>query len=289
MKKLLICVLCVLLFAGLTFVGFLIFPKKDNAKPQPPTLSLGVWWWTNSNTDQYLNFAKSMGVNEIYYSNSALDDNTYEFVQKAIKQGFKVYALFGEKEWINDQTELNNLIEKYKVYQATYPNAKLSGIHLDIEPHQFADFSSNTNEYLTKFVQLVKNIVNNNPDITFDFDIPAWFDKNDEAYLVTIGETTKPAYQHIIDIANRTFVMSYRDTAQSAINFAKNELDYAKLQGKKIAICFETGASSEGDNITFFEEGKSALNSEINNLKSLLNQEYMVSVHHIKSWFNLKD
>ncbi len=272
--------------AAVIVFGLIAFRPKEDEKLST-SAPLGVWWWTNDNADLYLDFASANGVDEIYYCDYALDEDTYEFVKKAKAAGIKVFALFGEKEWLNSSAGLEALVEKYRLFLAAHPDARFDGIHLDIEPHQFDDFHQNTNEYLTKLVVLVEKIVAENSDIKFDFDIPAWLDKNEESYNVVLNGVKKPAWQHMIDIASRVFVMSYRDTAVAAIDFAENELLYAAQTGKQIAVCFEN-QSSEGDNVSFAEEGKQALYREIKNLESLLSQDYMVAIHHIKSWYELK-
>lgn len=277
-------------------VSFLSGCKKDNDKnenllPSPKMLNLenplGVWWWDKTLSDKYLSFAKANGVDEIYYCDYTPENDTYEFVKKASQMGIRVYLLLGEKEWLNDSSKLVEKIEAYKAYQQTYSDAKLSGIHLDIEPHQFSDFNSNGNlrkEYILKLISLCYNLSQTYDDITFDYDIPFWFD--DE---VEFNDTTKQAYKFMIDYANRVFVMSYRDTAEKIVSVAQQEIDYAKSLGKQIFVSVEMN-SSEGDNVSFKEEGKEILYRELNWLKDEIDYfNYGVSIHHIKTWQNLKE
>lgn len=281
-----IAVIVVIVVGGLSAL-FLLLPKNEKVVLKT-NASVGVWWWTNENADEYLSFAKENGVDEIYYCDYALDDETYNFVKKATSQGMKVYALFGECEWVLNKQGLDALIEKYKIYQLSHQDAKFSGIHLDVEPHQLENFDNNTNEILTKFVKMAYDVVNENQDITFDFDIPAWFDKDTDDYKVDLNGNTKAAYKHMIDIANRVFVMSYRDSAEQITGFAENELAYAKEKDKQIAVCVEMN-SNEGDNVSFQEESKMVLYEELGKLDELLDQDYMISIHHIKTWFELRD
>lgn len=79
--------------------------------------------------------------------------------------------------------------------------------------------------------------------------------------------------------------MSYRDTKDGILNVAKEELEYANENNKKIILSVET-YSLEGDQVSFYEEGKSVLN---NVLKELEGVSSGVSIHHLKSWYELKD
>lgn len=99
--------------------------------------TLGVWWWHKADSNAYLDFAKENGVDEIYYCDYALNEETANFVKKAKNKGMKVYALWGEKEWIFDKNGYDKLIERFDNYQNTYSNYKLEGIHLDVEPQQY--------------------------------------------------------------------------------------------------------------------------------------------------------
>ena len=267
--------------------------KNEN---NSPVLSLnntlGVWWWTSSSglgldNTSYHQFAKQNGVDEIYYCDYELNSSTASFVKEARNYGMKTYALWGEKEWLLNDENLIKLINDYKDYQTEFPSAQLSGIHLDIEPHQYDDFNASgeiRKSYITRFVKLVKKLNTLYSDITFDYDIPFWL--HDE---ITIDDITKPAYEHIIDSCNRAFVMSYRDTAEKVCSVASEEVAYAKQIGKQIFVSVEM-SSTEGDNVSFAEESKEILYSELNKIKDYINYDnFGVSIHHIKSWQALKE
>ena len=270
---------------GVFLLVLLLFPQKNIV--YKTDLTVGTWWWHRDvDESKYLEFAARNSVNEIYYYQTAFDEKAREFVKKANDKGIKVYVLWGDKNWVVDSSPLETLIERYREYQVLNQDAQFEGIHLDIEPHQFSDFNENSTkreEYLTMFVHLVYNIVNQNSDIKFDFDIPAWFD--DE---ITLYGVSKALYKHVIDIANRVFVMSYRDSAEKIIAFAEDELNYAKEQNKKIFLCVEMN-SEEGDNVSFKEESKIVLYEQLKMLEKIVNQDFGVSIHYIETWYSLKD
>lgn len=260
-----------------------IFRKDDeNNNPQNKDI-MGAWWWNDKlDSDLYLNFAVENGINEIYYCSSEFGEETSKFIASANKLGIDVFWLQGEYEWLDDATPILNKIEKYQKYQNDYPSSKFSGIHLDIEPHQNPDFKNNRESLILKLIELADLLNETYVDISFDYDIPFWFD--DE---ITYNNVTHQAYKHIIDIADRVFVMSYRDTADSIINVASDELKYAQSIGKQIILSVEC-SSDEGDNVSFAEEGRTVLKDELSKIKQGLNDKVGVSIHHIKSFYDMK-
>lgn len=247
-----------------------------------PKQTLGVWWW-NLDYEPYLQFAKNNGVTEIYYCDSRFDENTASFIEKANKQGMKVFWLDGDYRWLRDDSALTNKIERYLIFQQSNPKHNFVGIHLDIEPHQDPAFSTERELLVTDLVELVHKLSQKYPTVKFDYDIPFWLD--DE---ITFNNETLPAYAHIIKRADRTFIMSYRDTAEAIYNTAKDEAEYAVSVDKTLVLGVET-YSEEGDAVSFMEEGKNYMYAELEKLRALAPENFGISVHHIKTWYNLQD
>ena len=284
MKKFLSLFLCfALLLVPLSLTGC-----KDNGNNSPISSARvkGVWWWDKSlNHDTYLNFASEQGINEIYYCDSSLSENTKTFVQKAKSYGMKTYLLAGEYQWLYDDSNLITLIEKYIAYNTTNPEAKLSGIHLDIEPHQAEDFDSNRASLVKSLVTTAKKLKATYPNIEFAYDIPFWFEQDLE-----IDGTTKKEFEWIFGYADKVFVMSYRDSTENIISVADAELEYAKANNKTIFLSVETkDLGEDNDIVTFYEEGFSALTLALSKLDSALPKNAGISIHHIKSLKELND
>ena len=245
--------------------------------------SFGTWWWDkNLDIDTYLEFAKEYNINEIYFCDYSFKNNLSILLPKAYNYNIKVYLLAGEKEWLNDRKGLDNLINNYIEFQNN-SEYKLSGIHLDIEPHQFSDFKNDRYNYLYKLIDLVKTNKELYKDINFDYDIPFWLD--DE---IEYNSITKSAYRHIIDYSTRTFIMSYRDTKEEMIDVSKDEIEYAKDNNKILYLSAET-YSTEGDNVSYLEEGKNYMLDELNKLRDLIPNSFGIAIHNIKSFMELKD
>ncbi len=246
--------------------------------------SFGVWWWDKDlDADTYLNFAIENGVNEIYYCNWSFDEQAKTFLQKCKSQNISVYLLDGNYKWLTDTDKKARLIAKLDAYQSfqNENDVKFDGVHLDIEPHQSPSFESEREELITRLISLANELNSAYPNIHFEYDLPFWLDDEIE-YL----EETKPAYQHIIDVADRVTVMSYRDTAQQIYSVGEDELTYALAQNKRINLSVELGDVGE-DIVSFFEEGKQHFENELATLKSMLDKRVGIVVHHIESWYNL--
>lgn len=290
LSKKIVLLISILIFVSAVIVTviFVVNKKdKDNENndnsSQIKKADFGVWWWNDElDVEKYLNFAAENEITEVYYCDSSLNSDTLNFISLAKQRDMKVYLLAGEKEWLNDKSNLDNLIDKYIDFQ-NQNNSPLSGIHLDIEPHQFDDFDEKREEYILKLISLADYLDKTYNLISFDYDIPFWL--NDE---ILFNFETKPAYEHIIDIANRVFVMSYRDSAEKIYDVAKDELEYAESVNKSLFLCVET-YSTEGDSVSFFEEGKNYMNQELYNLRKKIKEGYGISVHHINTWYDLKD
>ena len=247
--------------------------------------TMGVWWWNSDLGTEYVDFAYNHGINEIYYCDSSFNDDTKNFIDYAKTKGMKVYYLAGEYQWIYDDTNLHNKIDKYLDYQENNPHSKFSGIHLDIEPHQASEWKSGDDSVKTSLVQklvnLIDGIVTTYSDIEFHFDIPFWLD-----HEVVIDGYTKPAYEHIIDMADRVFIMSYRDTAQKIYEVAKDEIIYANSKDKSVVLGIET-FSTEGDSVSFMEEGSDYMYEQIDKLKDMIPLNTGICIHHISTWYDM--
>ena len=243
--------------------------------------TLGVWWWDNRLDSSYLEFAVNNGVDEIYYYTSTFSENNRSFIQSANGYDVSVYWLTGEYTWIENPQDFYSELEKYISFQEN-SESTFSGVHLDVEPHQHPNFEERREEFIGSYISFIYNVTTSFPNISFDLDIPFWLDD-----IITFNGQTKEAYKFLIDYADRTFIMSYRDSAERIFDVAREELEYSSSVNKPIFLGVETGV--EEDVVTFNQESKSYMYSELNKLSSLSNLNFGVSIHHIKTWSELKN
>lgn len=248
--------------------------------PQKPTL--GIWWWDNRlDLNTYLNYAINNNITEIYYYNWKFDDSTLEFVKKCNDNKINIYLLDGDHEWLNDSTELYEKLNNLSLFINEHPDIKITGVHLDIEPHQSATWEDNRHNLIYSLINLANSLKKDFPTINFTYDIPFWFD--DE---IKFNNETKQAYAHMIDIADSITLMSYRDTAEDIYDVSSDEINYALSKNKTINLGIETQDVDE-DIVSFYEEGKDYMNSELNKLRKLIPEDFGISIHHIRSWYDL--
>ncbi|MCF3111567.1 hypothetical protein LL912_22465 [Niabella sp. CC-SYL272] len=267
---------------------------RSGGKPGNPILPginkpLGTWWWSvnKKDWDNYLNFAQQNGVTEIYFSTVDFSETTAGFVDKAASKGIRVFLLAGSYVWISDRTGFINLMSKYTQYQNTVSSSKrFAGIHLDVEPHQDPEFQQRRSEIMQQYIDFVVWVSSQYAAAgNIDFDIPFWLDD-----VVLYKGQNRLLYEAVISEATRVFIMSYRDTAAKMYEVSKEEIAFSTSLTKQIFLGAETAPSAEGDVVSYAEEGKAYMYSELQKLGTLCgNADYGVSIHHITSWYKLKN
>jgi hypothetical protein len=294
-ELLLVC--CLLTIMTLVFSG--CAPDSGSAGdplPSPGIHPLGVWWWHGDliRDPRYLDFAVQNQVDEIYLARPehGVEDFGPEieaFIEGAKTRGIRVYLLLGFAYITYEHPRLREALDLYKDYQARVPeNRRYDGIHLDIEFHadhpHWNEGTAKQAEILAEYLALIVRLRSEMPETPMDIDIPAWFDQ----VLPYKGEE-RPLYRILIDLADRVFVMSYRDTAEAMYGIAREELDYAVSVNKPIMLGAEL-QSEEGDHVSYMEEGRRYLYGQLGLLKGILNYPRAgVSIHHILTWYDLHD
>ena len=253
--------------------------SKENSDNES---TFGLWWWDNRLDSSYLDFACEKGINEIYYYTSSFSEKNSNFIKEANSKGIEVLWLAGKYEWIEDSSDLFLRIDEFLEFQKMSPY-KFKGIHFDIEPHQHPLFEEKRSELLKKFINLTYVLRTDYPNLWIEYDIPLWFDD-----VILFDGTAKPVYEHIIDNASKITIMSYRDSSEEIYKAAEDEIDYALSVGKTLNLGVETGENDD-DIVTFYEEGEVYMYNELSKLKEKLPQNFGIAIHHIKSWYNMKD
>lgn len=86
--------------------------------------------------------------------------------------------------------------------------------------------------------------------------------------------------------------MAYRDTAARMYSDYEAHIEMAELYGKKIVLAAETADEGE-DIVTYFEEGKELMYSELTSLNNQLADrfpadQYGLAIHSMRRWYDLK-
>jgi len=273
--------------------------QEETKQPSQTAISsnntgFGTWLWNPwlivSSKDDILNYLRINGYSELYLQiDSTLDLRYYrDFVSSAASYGINVYALSGDSVWIwqDKRGGFYNFIRWVENYNLSVSESeKFCGIHLDVEPYQNAEWNTARDNVILNYQNFVDEAVLQAARLNLPvvFDIPFWFDEI--YYSNNYGSGNLAPW--VISKTSWTNIMAYRDSSQEIIAIAENEAGYAKNFGKRLVISVETQPSSEGENVTFFEEGLATMYSELSNVKAYFDSKGYTNigfaVHHLAS------
>lgn len=286
-----------MLFAILFALPF--FQNNAYSAYEPAPTSTWIWH-TNEIVDDsagVLDFLESKNVSIVYLQvNPDIANKHYaNFIRQATQKDIQVQALGGSSSWISTRGELrkNVFFQWVAQYEAQAKDDEhFSAIHLDVEPYLASSWKSNYDAAVFSYQQLLFEAkkVATDLQLSFEIDIPFWFDKR--YYANSFGEGTLSEW--LIDLADCVTIMAYRDTAKGRngmIELARSEMEYAEEVGKRVSVGVETERSSEGDFLSFFEEGEAYMNEQL----ILVEKEFFTldsfrgfSIHSMHSWKKLK-
>ena len=261
--------------------------------------SLGAWWWDctyarlHDRAVERLEFLQKNHCTEIYVwfdYQIMTKEEIAEFVRLAAGYGIRVAWLSGDVYWIMPENEyFSDMYADFKAYQEWAPNdAKLYALHLDVEPHQLPGTEDGWQLYATFANNVCSEL--HTDGYRIEWDIPYWTD----TIVVDFGNQVQvPLTKALMNVSDCVTLMSYRDTAHAILECGKEEIEWAKESNCKLILGAETGKTSEGDRVTFYEEGKGKLYNELAEVLATLAQSnipggYGVAIHQVESWKNLK-
>ena len=265
---------------------------EDEVIFMPNVDHVGVWWWNASDevlAGPYLEFAARNGVTEIYLHATHFGETISDFMARAYDKNIAVYWLHGNYNWIHNDTFFRNRLAQYLAYQQSAPEYRqFAGIHVNVEPHQDPTWHTNRAELIDKFVSFLVNLRDDFPNLHIDKTIPFWF--ND---IVNHRGNNIPLHQAVMLESCRTFLMTYRDSAERMFNLGTvpAQVEFARSLDKPIFLSAEIDYPDEdGTVISFRNLGKRAMYEQLNKLKYLVNYEHFgIAIHHIRTWYNLKN
>jgi sulfur relay (sulfurtransferase) DsrC/TusE family protein len=206
-------------------------------------------------------------------------------ISEAGKRHIAVEALDGDP-YMGDQihwSETLATVDSLLAFNSTLPvDARLAGIHWDIEPYVRSDWKVQATrppieiQYLQLLTQAKQKLHDAGSKMTLAVDIPMWYDNKtspDDNCIVAFNGVTKNFHQHIQDITDYVGIMSYRQHAlgkNSAFEQVANELAYAEKIGKFVCPAFDTIELKDTPHITFFGKSADDLQTERRKLEDAL-------------------
>ena len=255
--------------------------------------TLGTWWWypedaTNTTTrDKYLQFLFMNGVDEIYFeSSSSLSSSSsrstlHTFVQKANEKGMKVSLIYEDTGIAtkSNNTYLTTACNNYMTYLSAYPSDQLHGFHFDVETPTRQEMANNM---IPQFAAARAR------GVYLSMDVGYWQD------TVTYQGSSWKFMDVVAANVDCLSMMSYRDTASEVWKRGDLARASAKKYGCKLDLGVETDNAGEGDQVDFSAESKREVCEELADVYALLaanfsSNGYGINVHHVRTWYNLRN
>lgn len=288
MKKLILAVLLASVFlTGGSHAKVMAFEQEVR--------STWLWnpWMLVNDEAATVAFLKEKSLNKVYLQiDQDISMLIYrDFIEKAAAIGIRVYALDGSPEWVSAQgyKDQNRLMSWLKDYQSESTDTqKFQGVHLDVEPYLNSGWATDQAATLKSYQSLLIRAQDSasSMNLPLEADIPFWFDEI--AYKNKYGKGLLAEW--VIANTDSVTIMAYRDHAPQIIELVQNEILMAERYAKPLVIGVETDFSSEGNYISFFEEGEEYMNNELEAVKnhySIGRGFNGIAVHHVDSWIKM--
>ncbi|OLS39308.1 amidase [Bacillus sp. MRMR6] len=240
-----------------------------------------------------LAFLENKKVNKVYVQiDRDISMSVYRsFVEKSSSKGIRVYALDGAPDWVapkgyTSQNQLMNWIGNYQ--NSSTAAQKFTGVHLDVEPYLYSGWTSNRTATIKSYQSLLTQAKTSalSLKLPLEVDMPFWFDEVN--YKNTYGKGLLAEW--VIANTNSVTIMAYRDSAEMIIDLVKNEVALSGKYNKGLVVGVETGQTSEGESISFFEEGETYMNHELEKVKNhykAVSGFKGIAIHHVDSWMTM--
>jgi hypothetical protein len=244
-----------------------------------PTPQRAVWIWEQASyamvespaaADRAFDFLRRHDVGTLYLyadawggRNLIVDapDTYRDFIARAHRKGFQVYALLGSADLRTEEYVLPGrrkqamaMLQRVLDYNAAADAAtRFDGVNYDIEPHLLDAWDTRKSELLHEYVDLTAAFMAakraSGQTLAIGPAMPFWYDGTQ----VTWKGRTRPMSEHVIDLCDYVTLMDYRNQAEGRdgiIAHAANEMRHAADVGKKVVIGLELGPS-EPSKVTF--------------------------------------
>lgn len=276
-----------------------------------------TWYWNfNDNNDTSKAIRENKEVQDLFFErlsfynitqiylylgidNIDINSCLKEFVKNAYDRDIKVYVCIGEKDYLDDnmwKSSIYDIYDKLEQYNkdAQY-NERMAGISYDTEFWANSDYNWKDDiEIRNKHIKYIKtaNEYAISKKLEAIFTLPFWtvqFDCTDSE------GTSINMFDEVTKTLEEVSLMIYRDNANTIDalvsdiqeNASKSLQEYSIENECILNIGVETEVSTEGDNITFYEEETENPGYVLTQLDILNNNyisknwnSFMFSIHH---------
>jgi hypothetical protein len=268
--------------------------KVDASNTQDRATWLWNPWMIVNDEEGTLAFLESKQLNKIYVQiDRDIPFAVYQrFIEKASSKGMQIYALDGAPGWVAPkgyvfQDQLMSWLELYQNDSSF--QQKFAGVHLDVEPYLYSGWGTKQGTTVKSYQSLLLRAKNSAEQLKLplEVDMPFWFDEI--SYQNIYGKGLLGEW--VVQYADRVTIMAYRDSSALITDFVKKEVEWAAKYAKSLVVGVETGQTSEGDTISFFEEGETYMDQQLDQVKAHYEGAAGfggTAVHHVGSWMAIK-
>jgi hypothetical protein len=215
-----------------------------------------MWVWATPDNQTLIDFATAHGVQEIFYSVSPNIQGTELSTLQGLRalahaSGIMLDALGGDSTWAT--TGVSDAIAWENDALAT---GLFDGIHLDLEPMQLPDWSTNTAADALSFVSAMKQIRANDTKVHLELDCQ-----------FSYGTIAVAGYASLADAVDTTVdeitIMSYRNTdtgPNGMFGIAEDELARGQATGIAVRLGAETNDVAPAE-VTFYGMTSTAMDA----------------------------
>jgi hypothetical protein len=234
--------------AAASLIALFALPGQARAAGAP-TGADATWDWYWQGAHAPAQTATDEGLGTVYlYAEGGFGDKVIKAIAALREQGTQVEALAGEPVWAKPR-ESAGLLEFVRAARSQDVDA----IHLDIEPYSLRLWQTDRERLMHSYFTALTAAKRAAGDVPVNADIPYWYEP--------------PIIRKILDRVDAITVMDYRDTADAAIEGARQEMQLARKAGKRATIGLETGDVKPAS-ITFFQEGRGPLVDAITQIEA---------------------
>ena len=231
--------------------------------------AMAVWSYrdlTGSEREQaaFFEFAAGHGVKELFLGGADLlprrADALAEFLAAAQRRGIGVSLVLGRAAWIRPDQRPAALqavlaVRDFDLAQGRAGRTRLTALQLDVEPHALPDWGRDgtrlSGEYLDLLDVLRGELVCGPP---LHVDIPVWW----HGRPVKRRGQTRPLSDWVIQLADRTVLMDYRNKVGAILDGAEGPLAAADALGRPVLVGLAVHCDRDQDNavISFCKLGE---------------------------------
>ncbi|MDX1570431.1 MAG: hypothetical protein R3200_08100 [Xanthomonadales bacterium] len=271
-----------------------------------------IWIWENDTfrllddagwREQVLDRLADDGFNTLYvYADSfegraPIVDEPERYamlIAAARDKGFRVEALLGSAYLETNRyvmpeysEDARAMLQRVLDYNAAAPeNGRFDAIQLDIEPYTLDEWDEDRMQVSEWFAAAAARWRAQVGNLILGAAIPFWFERV-EYGEGTLAESLQLTFDYVA-------LMDYRDEAggnDGIIRHAGDEVILASKLGRKVIIGVETD-TADLDKLTFFEEGRLAMESALEEVHEAYAAEPGfggIAIHHLRSYLPLRD